>query len=456
VTVLPSEPAHQRLAGLYPQRQDGLWMQRMRVPGGRLTASQWHAVAALVRELTPEQPLHLTTRQDLEIHGLRAEAVPAAQRQLVEAGLTSLGACGDTIRNVTVCPCSGVAPGAPELLGLAQAITELLQSQAGAFSLPRKFKVSLSACADGCAQPWINDVGLVAKPGASGGWAFDAIVAGSLGALPATGIGFPLPLAADDALPFVLAALRLFERHGDRDNRRRARLRHVRQSLGDAVFLDLLERELDAVKQERDWPLVELAAPSAPLPARRQLHFDDGNIAADQAGALARLAGRDDLRLRLTNHHRLAIFGPDDQTLADAVAQVGLAQHAAAGPRVVACPGTRWCSRGLADTGALAAEVRRQLQGHQAGDLLIAISGCPNGCAHTAVADVGASGVLTGSPGQRREAWNVVAGGERGKGPGLALPVAGRLDLQQAAARIAALAAETTEGPRATSEVQDD
>ncbi|MBI5724448.1 MAG: nitrite/sulfite reductase [Planctomycetes bacterium] len=439
-TSLPEDPATGRLLGLYPQRQEGLWMQRVRVPGGRLSAAQWRMLAQIVHRFTPAEPLHLTTRQDVEIHGLTATAVPQAQGLVAEAGLTGWGACGDTIRNVTVCPCSGLAADAPDLLPLAGQLTELLQSQRGAFSLPRKLKISFSACREGCGQPWLNDLGFVAIPD-GGGWKFQAVLAGSLGAKPASGIAYKKPLDAGEALPLSLAAFRVFAAHGDREHRNKARLRHVRQRLGDAAFLELLERELAEVRKERVWPDIPLAGPESGFAGKRLLHFDDGNLAVQTVEALGSLADRPDLRVRIGNQHVVAIFGRDEPALDAALTELKLDNFAVPGPRVVVCPGARWCSRGLADTGRLAKAVRQRLNGSNAGNVLIAISGCPNGCAHSAVADVGAIGLAATVEGARTEAWNIFSGGQRGLGPGLAGQTDTRLALDAAAIKIIELAA---------------
>ena len=255
-------------------------------------------------------------------------------------------------------------------------------------------------------------------------------------------------------LPFALAAFRVFGAHGDREHRHTARLRHVRQRMGDAAFLELLNREFAVVCEERIWPSITLAGPDGCFTAKKLLRFEDGNLDVNAAAALGVLAGRADLRVRVGNHHRVTVFARDERTLDAALAETHLDGLAQPGPRVVACPGTRWCSRALADTGRLAAAVRQRLNGSVAEDLLIAISGCPNGCAHSAVADVGAVGGLTGSKTHRQEAWNLSAGGERGVGPGLAQPVAARLSLDEAAARIVELAAEASIRPSDSNEIK--
>ncbi|HSV27203.1 MAG TPA: hypothetical protein VLH60_04850, partial [Sedimentisphaerales bacterium] len=92
-----------KLQGAYPQKQDGLFMQRVKVLGGRITWHQWRTVARLAALYTPGTPLHLTTRQNIEFHNVAAADLPAIQRQLGDAGLSMLGAGGDSVRNITVC-----------------------------------------------------------------------------------------------------------------------------------------------------------------------------------------------------------------------------------------------------------------------------------------------------------------------------------------------------------------
>ena len=215
-------------------------MQRVRVLGGRLKARQWRVLGELADRFTPAAPLHLTTRQDLEFHDLTASAIPQLQAALAEAGLSGAGACGDTARNITICPCAGTGD-RPELWQLAQAILSAMQAHPQMWYLPRKFKVGLSCSAD-CGQAWIQDVGLVARP-ADRSWALQVIAAGSLGIVPSAGIEIIPDLPADQVVTFVLAAMELFAKHGDRQNRRRARLRHVRQRFGDELFARMLREQ---------------------------------------------------------------------------------------------------------------------------------------------------------------------------------------------------------------------
>lgn len=424
---IPDDPAHAKLLGIYPQRQPGIWLQRVKVIDGRLTPQQWKSLAAIACRFTPHTPLHLTTRQDIEIHDLKAEDVPLVQTQLSAAGLTCLGAAGDTVRNITVCPCSGTTGSTPDLAPLAEQVRQMLEAQSGIYSLPRKFKISLSACDEACAQPYINDLGLVASR-KDGAWGFRVIVAGSLGARPNAGIELFDWLAAGDVLPLALAAIRVFAEHGDRTNRAKARLRHVRERLGDPAFTTLLIEAFQKAKSEQSWPDVTLSTGAVDYDAKVTLNFLGGDVSIDAAEALAGLAAQPDVQVRITNHHRIMVYATNQASLAGHLAaSEALAQAARPQPAIVACPGTRWCKHGLVDTLAMAKRIAELPAGTIPATAAVCISGCPNGCAQNAVADIGLSGVLTTENGVRHEAYSVLAGGAMGRREHLALPVAQRL-----------------------------
>jgi len=434
--ALPDDPAASRLLGLYPQRQDGRWMQRVKALGGVLTAAQWRALGAAAAELTGGTALHLTTRQEIELHDLSADQVPDVQRRIAAAGLPGLGACGDTLRNVTVCPHSGVRSGAADLLPLAWAVRRTLEALDGIYTLPRKFKISLAACADACAGPWNNDLGFVARR-RDGAWGFEVMIAGSLGARPGTGIRLFDHLPAADVLPLVVAAVRLFAQLGDRTNRRRARLRHVRERLGDEAFAQRMTAALEEARLERDWPPVDLPEVADGHDAQALLTFPNGDVTPAAADALAALADCDDLRVRIGLHHRVHVFGRDDKALRRAIgSQLELTGAARPQPTIVACPGTRWCSRALVDTNTLADRIRRELGGVLNPAAVVCISGCPNGCAHSAAAPIGLIGGLKKVDGRSAEAFDLYLGGDLGRSAELAALAARKLTVDEVLAHL--------------------
>jgi sulfite reductase beta subunit-like hemoprotein len=406
--ALPEDPALARLLGVYPQRQDGLFMQRVRLPGGRIEAGQLRALASIAERRGPGYPLHLTTRQEIEFHGLRREDIPAVQREIQSAGLTSLGACGDTLRNLTCCPGAGRCPGTRDVSALCDAIGARAGSLPWIHQLPRKFKISISGCPNACARPWINDVGLVAQTDGT----IRAVVAGSLGARPATGILFDATLSAATALPFVVAALRLFHAEGDRANRSRARLRHVRERMGDAAFVqklnDLFKEELRA----GDGPGPDWAPGSARAKLVCRLRPPLGDLAPALARELAGGIAAAGAELRIGFEHDLLVYGKVPPPLTPPL------QQWTAEPRIVSCPGTAWCSRGLADSRGTAASIRAALPADCA--LGVSISGCPNNCSHASVADIGLVGRIRSVHGARQECYRLFAGGGAGKTANLA------------------------------------
>jgi sulfite reductase beta subunit-like hemoprotein len=424
---IPEDHSLQRLVGLYPQRQEGLWMQRIKIPGGALTGDQWRALAGIARRHTPGTPIHLTTRQDIELHNVAPQNAAQVQRAVADAGLTGLGACGDTLRNVTVCSCSGVAVGCPDLGPLGEEIRKTIQSLPGAFALPRKLKISLSACPAACAQPWINDLGLVARK-RDGRWGFFAAAGGSLGTKAATGIEVAEWLAPGDVLPLVAGVVGVFAEHGDRSNRKRARLRHFRERVGDERFREMILAAWAEAKAEQHWPETALAEPADGLAGSAALTFTDGDITPEAADSLARLTDRDDLAMRISSHHRVMIFARDGSAAAEAAAgQAALAEAARPQAAVVACPGTHWCARGLADTRAMAALVRSELAGDLSPEKVVAISGCPHGCAQSGVAPVGLVGGLATRDGRKSEVYNLLVGGRMGRDEKVAAPAGRKL-----------------------------
>ncbi len=438
---LPADGRECRLLGLYPQRQEGLWMQRIKVLGGILSSAQWRALAELCRRYTPSAPLLLTTRQDIEFHNVTPAEIPLLQAELARHGLSGIGACGDTLRNITVCPGSGLCDKTPDLIPVAWALRKKLEDYQGIYSLPRKFKISFSACPKACAQPWINDLGFVFSRN-HGETAIQIIGAGSLGPRPQTGMSLQENCRTQDILPFALAAIRVFDKYGDRVNRSKARLRHVRERIGDAQFKALLLDELRNTKADLLPGISE-----DPFPGRNLLHVMElnlwyGGLHPDQAQALAHITQDESIIVRLQTHHRISLFARDTDFARRIVLDCPSLAQLANGPDVVSCPGSTYCARALVNTHAVETAIRAQLSGGNR--TAIRISGCPNMCAQSAVADIGLIGrVRTDQMGHRREGFAVVTGGGMGKTPTLARHCMGFIASEDAPAVIKKLVAKS-------------
>jgi len=425
---IPAEARDARLLGLYPQNQEGFWMQRVKILGGVLESKQWRGLAEIARQYTNTQRFHLTTRQDIEIHDLRAEQIPSVQCALADLQLTSVGACGDTLRNITVCPCSGVLAGTVDLLDLAWAIRRNLEGMNEIYALPRKFKLSLSCGREDCSnQPWINDLSFVAER-RYGIWGFKVIGAGSLGARAKTAIKLFDWIPVEVVPACARAAVQIFNQLGDRRNRSRARLRHVRERLGDRDFVLLIGEAFEREKKVPHPEKLFLQETILPFTEVVRLQFANGDISVEAAEALAILGAREELTVRIANQHQVWIFSRDANQLQKIRNEFPALQEAAQPqPTIVACPGKRSCNLALTDTNELANRIRREFTGAEFHDMMVCISGCPNGCAHSAVAPIGLVGVLTKREDQREQAYNLYVKGGMGRDEKLALPHASKL-----------------------------
>jgi len=401
-----------RLLGMYPQKQDGLFMQRIRIPGGRISWPQWRKIAELAATYTPSAPLHLTTRQDIELHNVAHESIPAVHEGLAEAALTIFGAGGDSVRNVTVCAGCDLCRDAFDLLPLVRLVQSYLELQPVIFNLGRKFKISFSGCEHACARPWISDLGFIAQINGL----FTVIVAGSLGAKPALGIRLYEDFPAEDILPLCVAALEFFEQSGERQNRHLARFRHVREKFGDQAFFTELDTRFKEAKSRQAWPNIVPAATKGHLKLLHRLQLPNGNISPQQALDLADTAELKGATLRINLEHGIELYGTEEIELPDSLAQF------ANNPVIIACPGSTTCPRGLVNCWATADMIRKKLTKRQTRQLQICISGCPNNCAQSAVADIGLVGMTRKINGRSTEHYRLFTGGGNGKNEKLAEP----------------------------------
>jgi len=405
-------PEPSRVLGVYPQKQSGRFMQRIKIFGGRINWRQWRRVAELAATHSDGFPLHLTTRQDIELHNLQRVDIATVQQGLAEVGLTTFGACGDSVRNMTVCPGCEFSPEGLDLMPIAQFVRHCLEQRQLIFTLPRKFKISFSGCTKACAKPWLNDLGFIGQADGR----FRVIGAGSLGAKPALGIELNRSMPAEDIAPLCLAAVELFHEEGDRENRRRARLRHIRERLGDDEFKARLNDRFDQVRTRESWPLIGPVRSRSGATLQHHLQLPEGNITPAEAIQLADVAEPRGSILRLTLEHGLHLYGPESIALPKESAAMTKA------PVIVACPGCATCPQGLADCWATTQEIRAALSTVDCANARINISGCPNNCAHSAAAQIGLIGLLRKDAGRTVPHYRALTGGGNGTNDTLAEP----------------------------------
>jgi sulfite reductase (ferredoxin) len=237
-------------------------------------------------------------------------------------------------------------------------------------------------------------------------------------------------LALEDAPAFARAALALFNEYGDREHRGKARLRHVRQRLGDEAFLELLRHFF---LQLRGGTAAGPATvpPAAGLRRGALLAFPCGLVTAVQARSIAESG----FPSRIQNHHRVALYARDPDDVRRALQADPVLGPLAGGPNIASCPGATWCKHGLINTHGIERLLRERLP--EDFDSAIRISGCSNGCCHSAVAEIGLTGrVRKDANGNRIEGVQVLAGGGMGRTPELAFELESFVPADEVADRI--------------------
>jgi sulfite reductase beta subunit-like hemoprotein len=434
---------------------------------------------------------HWTTRQDLQIHWVPVEQVGDMYEQLYGVGITTRGACADSVRNVTGCPFAGVAQHeAFDVSPYVVAVHEYFLFNPLNLTLPRKFKIAIEGCPDDCAQAPVNDIGAYAKRRDDGALGFSVVAGGGLGAQPFLAVPMAAFVPHDDLLIWCEAIVRVQHRHGERKNRARARMKYVVKRMGVERFRATVEAEVERVTAERgealraqvrevvaEWMPAPVANPRpAPLepvagfarwratnvrPQKQSglttvlVHLPLGDVTADQMRALGRLArAHGNGSLRATNDQNLVVPWVPEAALPAvhaALVDCGLADpDAGTIVDVVSCPGMDYCSLAITRSMGMAERLRDHLLDDPAtgdgfaarlGRFGVKISGCPNSCGQHHVGDIGLTGhSVTGTDGLQRPHYSVLVGGSVGEGQARIGQRLGRFAEEDAPAAIAAIA----------------
>ena len=232
--------------GIYGQRQEGVQMIRTKIPGGLLTADQMRHLAGVADEVGGGKG-HLTTRQNMQYHFVPLLKVPDALHMLADVRLTTREACYNTVRNVTACPLAGLLPEEPfDVQPYARRLALAFLHKELTDSLPRKFKVAFSGCKEDCIATAINDVGLraIVRDGVNG---FRMTVAGGLGPLPVESKVLHEFFPAEDVVRRVEAVIRIFNTHGNRANKNKARLKFVMRERGFDWLRDAIAEQYEDI-----------------------------------------------------------------------------------------------------------------------------------------------------------------------------------------------------------------
>ncbi len=411
---------------------DAPGMQRIKIPFGGLRPDQLEALADVAEEYS-DGILHITTRQDFQLHFVHIDDTPDIMRRLAAVGITTREACGNSVRNVTACPLSGVCRTESfDVTPYAKALMLFLLGHPDTQDFGRKFKPAFSGCEDeACGLVNMHDFGVVARVrGEQRG--FKVFVGGGLGAVPYQAKVFAEFLPVEELLPTTQAIARVFARLGEKQNRARARIKFLVEKLGIEEFKRLVAEERKALPHDPRWiSLLESAERFVELPSgavsrngaavepgyeawretnvyrQRQPGYvvvtvacPLGDITSKQARQLADLSRKYcGEHMRTTVEQNLVlrwVAEADVPAVYNELVKIGLGEHGAGTILdMTACPGTDTCKLGIASSRGLARELRRRMAEKYftldaaVKGLRIKMSGCFNSCGQHHLADIG-------------------------------------------------------------------
>jgi ferredoxin-nitrite reductase len=430
--------------GLYHDKPKiGTFMLRIKIAGGITSPEHLRAIGE-ISNVHGRGEGELTTRQNVQLHFIELGALPDVFDRLHAVGLTSAGACGDTVRNITGCPVAGIAH--DELFDA----TPVLEDAAAFFygnpdysDLPRKHKISITACADSCAAPEINCVGLVGaiRDGEEG---FGVLVGGGLSSVPRIGRDLGIWVPKDDAVT-VLSAI-LDEWREDlryRISRVKARLKFMIDDIGPEGMRERVEVRLG--RRFDDFTLPHAPTPGNHLGVHTQkdgrssigvpVHL--GLVGGDQMIALADLAEEIGGDVRITRQQNFVLTNVSDVQAASArLTELGLAVDAGVlRGDAIACTGEPHCNFSVTETKSRMDGLVQLLEsrfGPTIEGLRMHLDGCPHACAQHWVGDLGFQGTtVRDAEGKRHQAYDVYLRGSLDRPAAIARPVFRRVPTEE-------------------------
>jgi sulfite reductase (ferredoxin) len=454
-----------RLArGVYGQRQPGVQMVRIKLPYGKMTLAQWKRIADVSDEFATGN-LHLTTRQDVQIHFVSLDRTPELWSLLEQDSITIREACGNTVRNVTASDQAGIDPDEPfDVTPYAHGVFEFFLRKPVCQDMGRKFKIALSSSEKDTALTFMHDLGAIPRIREIDGElkrGFKVMVGGGLGAQPFLAITTHEFLEEELLIPYIESVLRVFDRYGERASRHKARIKFLIQKIGIDAFNELVNEQQKALTYQRykinTDGFDKLSLPTYEVPVvkpaiKNPLNFEiwkktnvyaqkqegyftvyvrilNGNISSVSSRTLIeklRPVIANDIRVTINQGLQFRFVKAEHlEFIYSALEQEGLA---AAGfgsvADVTSCPGTDTCNLGISNSTGIA-QILSEVIDEEYPELLynkdiaIKISGCMNSCGQHGMASIGFHGSSLKAKGQVLPALQVlVGGGVMGHGDG--------------------------------------
>ncbi|MDJ0744604.1 MAG: ferredoxin--nitrite reductase [Xenococcaceae cyanobacterium MO_167.B27] len=415
----------------------GKFMLRMRTPNGIVTSEQMGVYASIVQKYGEDGSADITTRQNIQLRGVRLEDIPDIFRQFETVGLTSIQSGMDNVRNITGSPMAGID--ADEIIDtreLVQKVQDMITNQGkGNYdftNLPRKFNIAIEGGRDNSVHAEINDIAFVPayKEGVLG---FNVLVGGFFSAKRAEAA---IPLNAwvlpnEDVVEVSRAILTVFRDRGSRANRQKSRLMWLIEELGLEQFRSLVETEFGkpltpaAEKDELDWEKRDhLGVFKQKQPGLNYvgMHVPAGRLSAQDMFDIARMGevyGNGEIRLTVEQnviipHIRDANLEP---FLTEPLLQKFVLEPKPLERSLVSCTGAQFCNFALVETKNRALSLARELDAELniPDKVRIHWTGCPNSCGQPQVADIGFMGTKVRKDGKTVEGVDLFMGGKVGK-----------------------------------------
>lgn len=428
-----------RLArGVYGQRQEGVQMIRIKLPYGKVTGDQLLRIADVSDEYSTGR-LHITTRQDIQIHYVNLDRTPELWAQLEKDDVTMREACGNTVRNITASETSGIDPDEPfDVSPYAHATFQFFLRNPICQEMGRKFKISFSATDADTALSFMHDLGFIAKI-KDGKRGFQVMLGGGLGSQPRHADLLYEFMPEDQLIPTVEGVLRVFDRLGERAKRLKARMKYLIKDLGRDEFMELVNEErkalsykaypIDAEAYESKMGLPKTNAPEVQLkdekayevwkntnvfPQKQRGLFAIGiktklgDFSTEKARKLAVLVKKYAANeLRFSLRQNILLRHIPESSLRFFYTQLDKLGFANPGYNttvdITACPGTDTCNLGIASSTGMADILEKTLLEEYPEyinnkEITIKISGCMNACGQHNMANIGFQGMSIRTP----------------------------------------------------------
>ena len=459
-----------RLArGVYGQRQQGVQMVRIKLPYGKMTLDQWSRISDVSDEYSTGN-LHLTTRQDIQIHFVSLDRTPELWAELDKNDITIREACGNTVRNITASDIAGIDPEEPfDVTPYAHAMFEYFLRKPVNQEMGRKFKIAFSSSERDTALVFMHDLGAIPRIKIIDGKevrGFKVVVGGGLGAQPFLATTTHEFLEEDLLIPYLESVLRVFDRYGERNSRHKARIKFLIAKIGIDAFNELVAQEQLALTHQRykveasgEWSVAGNQNSSNGQfltnhsqhtidPFRFQLwkntnvfrqkqegyyavyvRVPNGNISSHASRKLINKLKNviaDDVRITINQGLQLRFIKPEHiEYVYGVLDEEGFA---AAGfgsvADVTSCPGTDTCNLGISNSTGTALVLSEVIEEEfpeflYNKEIAIKISGCMNSCGQHGMASIGFHGSSLKAKGQVLPALQVlIGGGVLGSGEG--------------------------------------